>query len=48
MTEEEKTEVQARLKEDRTSLADEFDTKYVKAALKDWKIYVHMLITIGG
>ncbi|KAJ2914183.1 hypothetical protein MD484_g6232, partial [Candolleomyces efflorescens] len=47
LTEEEKTEVQARLKEDRTSLADEFDSQYVKAALKDWKIHVHMLITIG-
>ncbi|RXW21582.1 hypothetical protein EST38_g4281 [Candolleomyces aberdarensis] len=47
LTEEEKAEVKARLKEDRTSLADDYDIKYVKAALKDWKIYVHMLITIG-
>ena len=35
------------MKEDRTSLADEFDIKYVKAALQDWKIWVHMFITIG-
>lgn len=47
LTEEERTEVQARLKLDRTSLADEYDSKYLFAALKDWKIYVHMLITIG-
>ena len=47
LTEEEKAEVKARLKEDRTSLADEYDIKYVKAALGDWKIWIHMLITIG-
>lgn len=47
LTEDERHEVKARLKQDRTSLADEFDNKYVFAALKDWKIYVHMLITIG-
>jgi len=47
LTEEERTEVKARLKEDRTALADEYATKYVFDALKDWKIYVHMLITIG-
>ncbi|KAF8157195.1 major facilitator superfamily domain-containing protein [Crassisporium funariophilum] len=47
LTEEERTEVRARLKLDRTSLADEYDIKYLYAALRDWKIYVHMLITIG-
>ncbi|KAF9479488.1 MFS general substrate transporter [Pholiota conissans] len=47
LTEEERVEVKARLKLDRTSLADEYNTKYLIAALKDWKIYVHMLITIG-
>jgi hypothetical protein len=47
LTEEERTEVKARLKLDRTSLADEYDSKFLFAALKDWKIYVHMLITIG-
>ena len=47
LTEEERREVRARLKQDRTNLADEYHIKYLFAALKDWKIYVHMLITIG-
>ncbi|KAL2129561.1 hypothetical protein VTI74DRAFT_7610 [Chaetomium olivicolor] len=44
---EEREEIVARLKRDRSSLADEFDMKYFWAALKDWKIWVHMFITIG-
>lgn len=44
---EEREEIAARLKRDRSSLADEFDIKYFFAALKDWKIWVHMFITIG-
>lgn len=47
LSEEERVEVERRLKADRGSLADEFDLKYAKDALTDWKIYVHMLITIG-
>ncbi|KAF8461685.1 major facilitator superfamily domain-containing protein [Kalaharituber pfeilii] len=47
LTDEEKKEVQRRLKADRTSLADEFNVKYFFHAIKDWKIYIHMLITIG-
>ncbi|PPQ92915.1 hypothetical protein CVT25_000501 [Psilocybe cyanescens] len=47
LTEEERTEIKARLKLDRTSLADEYHVRYLYAALRDWKIYVHMLITIG-
>ncbi|CZT49487.1 related to allantoate permease [Rhynchosporium secalis] len=47
LTPEERTEVERRLKADRSSLADEFDLKYAFNALKDWKIYVHMFITIG-
>ncbi|KAK4444591.1 putative high-affinity nicotinic acid transporter [Podospora aff. communis PSN243] len=43
----EKQEVQDRLKRDRSSLADEFDMRYFWAAIKDWKIWVHMFITIG-
>lgn len=43
----EKQEVMRRLKEDRSSLADEFDLRYFWDALKDWKIWVHMFITIG-
>jgi len=47
MSEEERIEVERRLKDDRGSLADEFNLQYAKDALKDWKIYVHMFITIG-
>ena len=47
LSEAERKEVKERLKKDRTSLADEYDIKYLKSALTDWKIYVHMLITIG-
>lgn len=46
LTEPERTEVLARLKRDRSSLADEFDLKYFWQAIKDWKIWVHMMITI--
>ncbi|KAG4435372.1 hypothetical protein IFR05_009158 [Cadophora sp. M221] len=44
---EEKLEINRRLVHDRSDLADEFDMRYFWDALKDWKIYVHMLITIG-
>ncbi|KAJ4286869.1 hypothetical protein N0V88_007882 [Collariella sp. IMI 366227] len=44
---EEREEIVARLKRDRSSLADEFDMKYFWSAIKDWKIWVHMVITIG-
>lgn len=47
LSEEERTEVERRLKADRSSLADEFNLKFAKDALLDWKIYVHMFITIG-
>ncbi|KAF8439207.1 major facilitator superfamily domain-containing protein [Terfezia claveryi] len=47
LTQEEKDEVHRRLKLDRTSLADEFNMKYFFHAIQDWKIYIHMLITIG-
>ena len=47
LTTEEKTEITRRLEQDRSGLADEFDLKYLFHALKDWKIYVHMFITIG-
>lgn len=43
----ERETVVARLKHDRSSLADDFDMKYFFDALKDWKIWVHMFITIG-
>jgi MFS family permease len=47
LTAEEKVEVAHRLTQDRSSLADEYNTKYMFHALKDWKIWVHMFITIG-
>jgi MFS family permease len=47
LTEDERTEVTRRLEQDRSSLADEFDMKYFWHAVKDWKIWVHMFITIG-
>ncbi|RXW25479.1 hypothetical protein EST38_g296 [Candolleomyces aberdarensis] len=47
LTTEERTEVIARLKLDRNALADDYHIKYLKHALTDWKIWVHMLITIG-
>ncbi|KAB5517365.1 high-affinity nicotinic acid transporter [Coniochaeta sp. 2T2.1] len=47
LSEPERKEVLARLKRDRSSLADEFNMKYFWAAVCDWKIWVHMFITIG-
>jgi len=47
LSQAEKDEVMSRLKRDRSSLADEFDMKYFWAAIGDWKIWVHMFITIG-
>lgn len=43
----EKVEVSRRLEEDRSALADEFSLPLAFQAFKDWKVYVHMLITIG-
>lgn len=47
LTVSEKAEVARRLEEDRSSLADEYDMKYFWHAVKDWKIWVHMFITVG-
>ena len=47
LTPEERHEVSRRLEHDRSSLADEFSMKYFWDAVKDWKIWVHMFITIG-
>jgi MFS family permease len=47
LTEVEKKEISRRLEEDRSSLADEYGTKYFMHAIKDWKIWVHMFITFG-
>ncbi|KAG8751002.1 hypothetical protein FRC12_012648 [Ceratobasidium sp. 428] len=47
LNEEERHEVVRRLREDRSALADEFGMQYFWDAIKDWKIWVHMFITIG-
>ncbi|KAH0369213.1 high-affinity nicotinic acid transporter, partial [Aureobasidium melanogenum] len=47
LSETEKKEISRRLEEDRSSLADEYGTKYFMHAIKDWKIWVHMFITFG-
>merc|ERR1712000_62616 len=43
----ERKEVIRRLEEDRSVLSDEFKWQFFRDALKDWKIWVHMVITIG-
>ncbi|KAF2740475.1 MFS general substrate transporter [Polyplosphaeria fusca] len=47
LTKEERLEVQRRLEDDRSFLDDSFNLRYFWDALYDWKIWVHMLITIG-
>lgn len=47
LTPEEREAVSRRLEKDQSSLADEFDMKYFWQALKDFKIWIHCLITIG-
>ncbi|KAF4462502.1 hypothetical protein FALBO_10682 [Fusarium albosuccineum] len=47
LNETERKEVVRRLEEDRSVLSDEFKWPFMKDALKDWKIWVHMIITIG-
>jgi len=36
-----------RLDEDQGSMPKDFHVRYIKHALLDWKIWVHMLITLG-
>merc|ERR1712230_331681 len=47
LTPAEREEVTRRLVQDRNALADEYHMKYFWHAVKDWKIWVHMFITIG-
>lgn len=47
LSNEEKREIVLRLEHDRSGLSDVFDLKFMKHAFKDWKIWVHMFITIG-
>ncbi|KAK3317016.1 high-affinity nicotinic acid transporter [Apodospora peruviana] len=45
---EEREEVQRRLKADHGHLSNDYNPKYVWQAIKDWKIYIHMLICMAG
>ena len=46
LTEKERKVVLSRLQLDRSSLTNDFAMKYVVHALTDWKIWVHVIITI--
>lgn len=48
LKDDERTEVQRRLRADSGHLSEAFDMKYVWQAIGDWKIYIHMLIFIAG
>ncbi|RYO92426.1 hypothetical protein DL764_008133 [Monosporascus ibericus] len=48
LTTEERIEVERRLDEDHGHLSNDFDVKYVWQAIKDWKIYIHMMICNAG
>ncbi|CAL3968966.1 unnamed protein product [Diplocarpon coronariae] len=45
---EERVEVERRIAADHGNLSNEFAYKYVWQAIKDWKIYIHMLICMAG
>jgi len=47
LSEADQREVKRRLEDDRSYLDDSFRWKYCMDAVKDWKIWVHMFITIG-
>ncbi|KAK5093878.1 hypothetical protein LTR70_004403 [Exophiala xenobiotica] len=47
LTPTERKEVTRRLKDDHDGLSNEYDNRYFWDAIKDWKVYVHMLITIA-
>jgi hypothetical protein len=49
LTPKEKDEVARRLRSDAGHIANtDFSLKYAWQAIKDWKIYIHMLIGVGG
>ncbi|RYO91359.1 hypothetical protein DL763_005033 [Monosporascus cannonballus] len=48
LTSKEPVEVEGRLDEDHGHLSNDFDFKYVWQAIKDWKIYIHMMICNAG
>ena len=37
-----------RLKADHGHLSNDYNPKYIRQAIKDWKIYMHMLICMAG
>lgn len=45
---EERAEVERRLAVDHGKLSNTFEYRYVFQAIKDWKIYIHMLICMAG
>lgn len=47
LTTSERRLVLRRIDEEQSSMPKEFRLKYVKDALLDWKIWVHMVITLG-
>ncbi|TQS31680.1 hypothetical protein Golomagni_08027 [Golovinomyces magnicellulatus] len=47
LSQEEKDVVVSRLRIDSSALSDDFNLKFMWDAFKDWKIWVHMFITIG-
>lgn len=47
LTHDERKEVRRRLEADWSYLDDKFNLKYFLDAATDWKIWVHMFITIG-
>ncbi|KAG6002943.1 hypothetical protein E4U21_002508 [Claviceps maximensis] len=47
LTPSERSMVLQRLDEEQASMPKEFHVRYIKDALLDWKIWVHMVITLG-
>lgn len=46
LSEQERSVVLTRLEHDRSSLSNDFNLKYVIHALTDWKIWVHVVVTV--
>jgi cyanate permease len=47
LSDNDRREVQRRLEADGSYLDDNFNLKYFRSAISDWKIWVHMFITFG-
>lgn len=47
LTAPEKEEVLRRLQQDQSVLSDQFKRQFIVDALKDWKVYINMLIFCG-